>query len=49
LDNNEFPNEQVHEPVTHQEEETPYKPPCFTYQRIEVPSKETEKEKTTIH
>lgn len=46
MDNNEFPNEEVHEPVTHQEEKKSYKPPCFTYQRIEVPSKEKEE---TIH
>jgi len=44
------PNEKMQEPVTKQEKQKKlYKPPCFTFQRIEVPSNEAAKVKVPDH
>ncbi|MDX6713169.1 MAG: hypothetical protein QOH96_4185 [Blastocatellia bacterium] len=46
MDDTKVPNEKLHEPAIEPgEKKEPYKPPFFTFRRIEVPSKETAKVK----
>ena len=46
MDDPNVPNEKLHEPAIEPEgKKEPYKPPFFTFRRIEVPSEKTAKVK----